>query len=459
MRVLLINPPWITRNDNIWHNIASVMPPLGLAWIARSLERQSHQVLILDAHALRMDFAAIETYINTNGLFDFIGITATTSLINNALEIARIIKTRQPQTQLIIGGVHATVLPDEVLNEPAVDLVVRGEGEITMLELANGKTLENILGISYRKDGEIIHNAERPLIENLDEIGMPAYHLLPMSKYYPAVGAYKRLPAISMLGTRGCPGRCTFCYRIFGSRLRCRSGAKMADEVKHLQDLYGIKEISFYDDTFTAVKKEVRAFCQRIKELNVDLTWSCFSRVDSIDEDLLIEMKSCGLHQIMYGVESASSEILKNINKRADTARAVEVIAMTKKVGIDVRAAFMLGSPGETEETIRETIKFAKQQNPELAVFNITTPFPGTDMYKWAKENNHLLTNNWDHYDLAHSVMELPTISALNVQKYYKKAYRSFYFRPSYIMMRVRKLKEWSEVRNAWNGVRAVLKF
>lgn len=459
MRILLINPPWITRTDNMWHNIASVMPPLGLAWIARSLEQHSHQVLILDAHAERMGFDAVETYLKTSGKFDFIGITATTSLVNNSLEIARIIKVQQPQAKVIIGGVHATVLPAEVLAEPTVDLVVRGEGEITMQELANGGNYEDILGISYRKDGEIIHNGERPLIENLDAIGMPAYHLLPMSKYYPAVGAYKRLPAISMLGTRGCPGRCTFCYRLFGSRLRWRSGAKMAEEVKHLQDTYGIKEIAFYDDTFTAVKKEIRAFCQRIKELNVDLTWSCFSRVDTIDEALLIEMKSCGLHQIMYGVESASAEILKNINKRADTARAVEVIAMTKKVGIDVRAAFMLGNPGETEETIRETIMFAKKQNPDLAVFNITTPFPGTDMYKWANENNHLLTKNWDHYDLAHSVMELPTISAMNVQRYYKKAYRSFYLRPSYIMMRIRKLKNWSEVRNVLNGVRAVLRF
>ena len=188
-----------------------------------------------------------------------VGITATTPIISNAREIARKARILWPDCQIVMGGVHPTVLPEETLSEPVVDVVVRGEGEITITDLANGKSLKDIRGISWRQDGQIVHNPEQVLIEDLDSLPMPAYHLLPMDKYYPSAGATKRLLAISMLTTRGCPGRCTFCYRIFGKKLRVRSGRKVAEEARHLQDNYGIKEICFYDDTFTVFNKEAIA--------------------------------------------------------------------------------------------------------------------------------------------------------------------------------------------------------
>lgn len=457
MRILLINPPWIIREGNIWNEVASIMPPLGLAWLATALERSGHDVSILDAHAERMDYDAILSYIQKGKGFELIGITATTSLIHYALKIAGGIRKNFPRTLIVLGGVHPTVLPEEVLSEPSVDIVVRGEGEGTIVDLAGKKPLKDILGISYRVEGKLIHNPDRPLIKDLDSIGMPAYHLLPMNKYYPATGAYKRLPAVSMLATRGCPGRCTFCYRIFGDRLRVRSGRKLAEEAKYLQDNYGIKEICFYDDTFTAVKKEIYAFCQGLKDLKVDLTWSCFSRLDAISEDLLRTMKEVGLHQIMYGIESANKTILQNINKRTDIEQAERVVAMTKRAGIDVRAAFMLGNPGETKGTMAETLRFAMKLNPEIAVFNVTTPFPGTDIFKWAEENGYLLTKDWTHYDMAHTVMELPTISSADVQKFYSSVYRRFYLRPRYILMRLGKIRDKESLMEAVRGFRAIL--
>lgn len=433
------------------------MPPLGLAWLATALEKGGHDVKILDAHAERLNFESILSYMQGTKEFELVGITATTSLINSALKISREIRKTFRRTLIVLGGVHPTVLPEEVLSEPSVDIVVRGEGEGTIVDLADKKPLKDIEGISYRLEGKTIHNPDRPLIKDLDAIGMPAYHLLSMDKYFPAVGAFKRLPAISMLGTRGCPGRCTFCYRIFGDKLRVRSGRKLAEEAKYLQENYGIKEISFYDDTFTAVKKEVYAFCQGLKDLKVDLTWSCFSRVDTISEDLLRAMKEVGLHQIMYGIESANKLILQNINKKTDVEQAVRVVAMTKRVGIDVRAAFMLGNPGETKETLNETLKFAMKLNPEIAVFNITTPFPGTDMFKWADGNGYLLTKDWDHYDLAHPVMELPTISSEDIHKFYRSVYRRFYLRPKYILMRLGKIRNKKALIETIKGLRAIL--
>lgn len=434
------------------------MPPLGLAWIAAVLEKNHFEVAILDTHALHMDHGAIEEELQKLGRFDIYGITSTTALIKSGLEIAATIKKIYNDTKIVLGGVHPTVLPEEVLGNENVDIVVRGEGEQTMLEIAKGRILSEIDGISYRENGKIIHNKDRELIKDLNKLPFPAYHLLSMDKYHPAAGAAKRLPAISMLATRGCPGRCTFCYRIFGPRLRVRSGVRVAEEAKLLHDKYGIREICFYDDTFTAVKKEIRAFCESLKEMKLDLTWSCFSRVDSVDEEILKLMKETGCHQVMYGVESGSEEILKSIGKKADLEKAITAINATQKAGLDVRAAFMIGNPGETEETMQQTLDFAIKLNPELAIFNITTPFPGTEMFEWADKNGYLLTYNWEDYDLAHAVMELPTVSQKTVQEYYHKAYRKFFFRPAYIIGRLKKMNSISGIKDTLRGIKTVLK-
>jgi radical SAM superfamily enzyme YgiQ (UPF0313 family) len=477
MKVLLVNPPWHLRKGNIWRDTASAMPPLGLAWIAASLELRGHQVQILDAHAERLPLDTVRQRLDAMADFDWVGISSTTSLIGNALEIARMAKARWPASRLAMGGVHPTVLPEEVLAEPAVDVVVRGEGEVTMQELVSGADFSNVLGISYRQEtatarqgqdgpathgqnaratGAVRHNEHRPLIADLNSLPMPAYHLLPMSRYHPAAGASKRLPAVSMLATRGCVGRCTFCYRIFGPTLRCRSGRALAEEAQFLQQRYGIREVCFYDDTFTAVKKEIREFCRSLGELKVDLTWSCFSRIDAVDEDTLRAMKQAGCHQIMYGFESASPEILRNVGKRVDLDQAAETVRITRKVGIDIRAAFMLGNPGETEQTLEQTLQYAIRLRPELVIFNIATPFPGTEMFDWANRGGLLKTRDWEDYDLAHAVMELPTISSEKVREFYRKAYRRFYLRPRYIAGRLASIRSLGDIAQTLRGLRAV---
>lgn len=458
MRVLFINPPWIVRGKhNIWRNIGSIMPSLGIAWLAAVLERDGHQVKILDAHAEQIPIESVTKWVYRNGPFDLVGITSSTPLIRNAINIARLLKSEFPYTQIVLGGVHPTVLPEDVLAEPSVDMVVRGEGEETIREIAAEKPWEDIDGISYRQDGLIIHNPERKLIADLDTLPFPAYHLLPMHKYRPAAGAYKRLPASSVLATRGCPGRCTFCYRIFGNRLRCRSGQNIAQEVRMLHDHYGIKEICFYDDTFTAVRREVQNFCHAIQEMGLDITWSCFSRIDTFDEEMFRLMKETGCHQVMYGVETYSQDVLKKINKKIDHEIVEVVIKTTKKIGLDVRAAFMLGNPGDTEETLKENINYAIRLDPDLAIFNITTPYPGTEMYNWAEENNYLITKNWEDYDLSVPVLKLPSISAEKIMEYYRKSHRRFFLRPQYIYKRVRKIHNIEDISSLIRGVRSII--
>jgi anaerobic magnesium-protoporphyrin IX monomethyl ester cyclase len=458
MRILFINPPWIVRSrENLWRNVASVMPSLGIAWLAAVLEKDGHKVSILDAHAERLHLDSIPQWVKEHGPFDLVGLTATTPLIGNALDIARSLKNQSPSPLVVLGGVHPTVLPAESLAEPSVDLVVRGEGEETIREIAAEKPWDQIAGISYRQDGAVVHNPDRKLIDDLDNLPFPAYHLLPMHRYRPAAGAAKRLPASSVLATRGCPGRCTFCYRIFGNRLRCRSGLNLVQEVKLLQDRYGIREICFYDDTFTAVRREVRAFCHAIQDMNLDLTWSCFSRVDTFDADTFRLMKETGCHQVMFGVETCNREILKNINKKVAPDTVAGVFQATKEIGMDVRGAFMLGNPGETEESLEENCRYAIRLNPDLALFNITTPYPGTEMFKWADDNHYLITKNWEDYDLSKPVMELPTVSAAKVMEYYRKSHRRFYFRPSYIYSRLTKIRSLEDLSSIFRGMRTFL--
>lgn len=445
LNILLINPPMFHRKGNIWKGVGSCMPPLGLAYIASYLEKHGFGVSILDAHAERISVDEVAAHIDFE-YFDMVGVTATTNLIANALLILKNIKERDPEMVTILGGVHPTVAPEEVLANPCVDIVVRGEGEQTLLEIMKGKPLSDIPGVSYRENGSFRHNADRELLGDLDSLPLPAYHLLPMSKYYPALGAYKRLPATSIVSTRGCPGRCTFCYRIFGSSFRVRSGRNVADEVCLLVRKWGYKEISFYDDTFTSSKDNVLEFCQAIKDERLNITWSCFSRADKVDEEMLRAMKSVGCHQISYGVESVSPRVLKKINKKMDVKTSEKAIRLASNIGIDTRVALMLGNPGDSIETMQESLDWAIKINPDILMFNIATPYPGTAMYRWAKKKGYLITEDWNDYDLSKVVMRLPTVSPEEVSAFYRYAFRKFYLRPGYLLKRIKRLRSPEEL-------------
>lgn len=263
-----------------------------------------------------------------------------------------------------------------------------------------------------------------------------------------------------MIATRGCPGRCTFCYTgIFGKKIRTRSAGKLLEEIKLLQKDYGIKEISFYDDTFTAFRENVVSFCAGIIREKIDISWSCMSRVDFVDREILRLMGQAGCHQIGYGLESASEEILNNIQKPLSQALAKETVKLTQQAGIDVRAMFMLGNPGETEQTLRQTINFALEIDPDLVIFNITTPFPGTQMYNWAKDNGYLPDTDWGSFDLANAVMRLPTVSAGQIRYYYNLAYRRFYLRPLYLWKRLRRIKTLVDMKKNIRSLVSILFF
>lgn len=459
-KVLLINPPWVIgENKNLWKQVASCWPSLGLAYIAAVLEQDSHQVYYLDYSAEHYTVGDTKRILKNYQDIDFVGLTATTPLINNALAIAKIAKNVFNNVKVVLGGVHPSVMPDEVLENPVVDFVVIDEGEKTMKELVNGKRPEEILGLCYKKDGQIIKNQLRPLIQNLDDIPPPAYHLLPMDKYYPAIGSYKRLPAMMLFATRGCPGRCTFCYRTFRGLVRKRSARNIINEIKILQNNYGIKEIAFYDDTFTLFKDVVKEFSALILKEKIDLTWSCFTRVNYIDKEMLKIMKRAGCHLILFGVESADKQILKNIKKMISLDQVQEVVRAAREVGIETRASFMFGNPGETEETIKKTIDFALELDPDEVQFNITTAYPGTELFNWAQERGYIKSFNWDDYSMSNVVMEVPGLDRKKLQYYYELAHRKFYFRPKVIGRRLLHIRSWDQFKQELKGGLALFKF
>lgn len=458
MEVLLINPPWTMRKGNVWKGIASCVPPIGLAQLASYLEKKNVQIKILDANAESIYFPEIYNRLKkTKPDPVFIGITATTSIIDKALEVACLCKDVFPNTKIILGGVHPSILPEEVLNNKSVDYVIRGEGEETLWELISGKEKAEILGLSYKNNGNIRHNPERPIIENLDELPLPAYHLLPIEKYHPALGSYKQLPGIGIISTRGCPGRCTFCLgQYLGKRIRMNSAKRIIEQIKLLQKEYGIKEISFYDDTFTVFKNNVIEFCELLIKERINITWSCFSRVDFVDKDILLLMKRAGCHQMCYGVESRSEQILQNIKKNISFEKTKNAIELTKDVGIETRATFMLGSPGETKLTMIQTINYAIELEPDIAVFNITTPYPGTEMYAWALDKGYLKTRNWSNYDLSQPVMDLPTLNSEDVTKYYQKAYLKFYGRWGYLFRKFLNIKNLTNLKSSFKAFQTI---
>lgn len=456
MRFIFINPRRDIEKKNVWNIVNSISPPIGLATLSAVLEKEGHDSDIIDAAALDLGIDEIISRIDPKT--DIIGLTATTPEIDGAIDIAKAIQHSFPEIKIVMGGVHPSLFHKELVESGVCDMAVRGEGEDAVIAIAMQQPIETIPNLTWRSEnGKAVVNPQSSASVDLDILPFPAYHKLPMSKYRSALGAAKHSPSIGMITSRGCPGKCTFCYwRMFGPKIRFASAKRVFEQILHLKSCYGIREISFYDDTFTVNHKRVEDLCKLMISKKADISWSCFARVDSVNPELLKLMKKAGCHQICYGFESADENILRAINKRVNASNISNAIIWTKKAGIDIRGAFMLGSPEETEDTIQKTIDFSKNIGIQFAMFNITTPFPGTALFDWAVDRGFIKHMDWKLYDLSHPVMELPGIPSDVVQRYYYRAYSEFYFRISYVLNRLFSIRTKEDVKNylkAFSGI------
>lgn len=449
--MLLINPPQDTKYPQ---------PPLGLASLAAVLEKNDYKVEILDANALQLsEYEIVKKADNA----DIIGITAMTPVINSAIRIAKGIKQNNPNSAIILGGPHATILPEDILNNVCeVDIIVRGEGEETIVELCdaleNNSSIETLHGITYRNNNTIKNTPSRPPIMNLDSLPFLAYHLLPLDKYklHPPHG--REYPFMALLASRGCPYNCIFCSKsVFGSKFRGQSPERIVDEIVYLKERFGIKEITFYDDVFTLKQKRTMQLVKELKERNLDIPWTCEARVNLVTEELLKEMKKAGCYMIAYGIESGNQMILNTLRKNITIEQIKSAIEATRKAGIQSVGYFMLGSPGETPETIRQTIDFAKSLDIDFAQFSVTTPFPGTDLYDLYLSSGNKNTK-WDDFIYASlksssaPVFETKALPKEDLRERNAKAYREFYLRWSYIWKRFIGMQSLGDLKTNMKG-------
>ena len=401
--ILLIRPParlsidfgGSFRKDYGGHELE-----LGLLYIASFLEKQGMLVYFVDMTLHNEAEQRLIDVLRHNN-FDFIGMTAYTNSIITANRIAGVIR-QYSKAKITVGGAHASALPVETLEMfKNFDYLVYGEGERPFTDLVTGSDVSDIKGLVWRKSGAVIQNPPQEPIEDLDNLPFPARHLVDVDKYIPIPSNYYRLPSTGILSSRGCPYQCTYCGRAgtrFKDRVKFRSIDNVIEEIKSCISDFGIYDLRFYDDVFTAPKKRVMEFCEKLLHEDIKITWNCYARVDTVDKEMLLAMKKAGCRNIKYGVDFGTQKWMTQAKKYTTLEQAEEAISSTKKIGIAAKASFMIGMPGETVDEIKETINFALKLNPTYATFNIFTPLPGSQLFDEAKINKTLLSYDYDEY-------------------------------------------------------------
>ena len=443
MKTLLLNPPSFEGFDggasSRWpatREIESYWYPVWLAYPAAMIPES--RVLDAPPHGV----SPLET-VQIATEYDFVVLFTSTPGFSSDVRLAEMMKAAKPSLKIAFVGPHVTIQPEEsLMASEAIDFVTHKEFDYSVTEFASGKPLEEIKGISFRKDGKIVHTEHRQPIENLDALPWvtPIYKRdLDVTRYNVPFLLY---PYISFYTTRGCPAKCTFCLwpqTFDGHMWRQRSVDDVANEVKQALELFpNIKEIFFDDDTFTIGKERVLALCERFKPLN--FTWSCTSRVH-VDLETLQAMRAAGCRLFIVGFESGNSQILKNIKKGASIEQAREFMKNCKKAGIVVHGDFIIGLPGETPETIEQTLQFAKELDCETIQVSIAHAYPGTDFYNYVQSNNYLrsdveMTDETGH-QLPH--IEYPGLSRSQMMEAVEDFYAQYYFRPHVVARIVKK--------------------
>ena len=464
MKILLINPMYIIYGG--LKGMGGSAPPLGLAYIAAYLREKKDNVdiSILDAEALKMELEDVKKHI-INIKPDVVGITSTTPCFYYALKIAELAKNISRDIKIVMGGAHPSALPKETVKNVNVDYVVKGEGEITFFELIKAidglMNFKDISGLFYKEENKIKENLPRQLIENIDQLPYPARDLLPNDLYGPPptkrVSIYK---PTSITSGRGCPFQCSFCCArvVWTRRYRGRDPKKFVDEIEYCADKYNMREFSFTDELFTADYKRALDVCNEIIKRKLKIAWVCSSRVGLVTLELLDKMKKAGCREISFGIESGDQKILDSINKKIVLDDVRKSIKLVKKSGIKTHGSFIIGNIGETEETARKTVEFAKELNLDIAAFFIASPYPGTDLYNEAVEKS-LIRKDWEWKDfspLSNSLplLNLPSLPPKETMRIHRQALKEYYWRPRYILMKLFHIRKLVDFLNIFNGIK-----
>jgi len=417
---------------------ASTQPSFGLACLAATAIHTGTETCIVEAAA--QDLSIEQTLKEVMDFRpDIVGISATTVGISAAWELSDKIKQISSDTIVIIGGPHVSALPQESLSKCAsVDITVIGEGERTLEDILQRfpegpSALQGIPGTVERRNADIVVNEPRSFISDLDDLPLPAWSLLKgfPHAFRPSPARMKRWPCASLVFTRGCPNKCTFCDRsVFGQHCRAYSPARAVEMLKDLKDNHGVNEILIEDDTFIISKPRIEEFCKRIIEDNLQMSWSCLGRADRVDADLLKLMRRAGCWHISYGIESGDPEILKNVNKNLNIEQITNALEWSRTAGLRTKGFFMVGFPGETPQSIEKTINLARHlPMDDISVMQLT-PFPGTELYNTVKDSKSFC-GNWDRMNTLNTVFIPEDLSAHDIDQARASIIKAFYTRPS----------------------------
>ena len=426
-KVALVTSPLLMKRGH-----HPLFPPLGLAYMAAVLEQNGFEVKIFDCPVCEMDHEKLKSELSSYQP-TMVGIGSMTPTIESALKSARVAREACPDAKILMGGPHATFSGDEILaSEKAVDIIVRGEGEETLLELARQQSsLGDIKGIAFRKDDKIVQTANRPYIQDLDALPLPAYKLLPMDKYN-----ITGRNLLSVISSRGCPYQCPFCVasQMFGAPFRARSPSKVLDEMEWLRDEFGAEGIAFQDDTLTFDKNRALQICDGMTERKMKLPWGCGTRADAVTKDLVAKMSKAHCDEVMFGVESGCQRMRDVLKKRVTNEQCENAIKWTKDAGIFVTVSVILGLPWRDKgDAYRKAwILFAEWN---LTMF-------GSAMLHLSVEPNSAslvksygwkMSDNWAMYNTMNPIFEDPALPAKDIAEIRTKFYHQFYT-PKYVM-------------------------
>jgi anaerobic magnesium-protoporphyrin IX monomethyl ester cyclase len=416
------------------------LPPIGLMYVAAALEKAGFEVQMLDNYLMKKTAEEISQLILKTQP-QIVGITCGSATYPKCIETAKVIKQVKPDCKIVVGGWHASYLPDSLLDNPEVDYVVMGEGERAITELANAitsgtqKEAESIAGVACKRNGTNIKN--QPIfIENMDEIPYPARHLLPLELYDRTIEYLDVKPADIMSISRGCVFNCGFCEtrKLWGNMCRGFSPQRIVGEIKDLQSRYGTNGIYFINDNFTLRKKETTELCNLMLKDKLNLEWVCDTRVDLVNDELLALMGKAGCKTIWFGVESASERVLQRIGRNTKPEQVETAFKLCKKNHIKTACSFMVGLPGETLADMEASLQFAKKIDPDWCQFNTFIAYPDSRLYnellesgKYNKLDEFLLSVKSDEY------------SYEDLQAIQRRFFKEFHMTPRQILKRVRR--------------------
>ncbi len=471
MKVAITNPPWpgdgFGARTNVrwphrrWDKCLAF--PIYLAYASALLKEKGFDVFAVDAVEKEWGIFEFVSKLSKEKP-DVILLEVSTPSIANDLETAQLLKKELPDSTIVFWGPHATYFHMELMKDyNFIDVCIRGELEHTLYEicraLKDNKPLGSVNGITLRKSGEVIANKDADFIQNLDELPFPDRKAFRMQDYRQAFYSGKRTALI--ISSRGCPYQCTFCLwpkTVGGRRFRPRSAKNVVDEIEFLVKKYGVDEIVFDDDTFTLDKKRVMDICSEILSRNLNIKWLCMARVNTVDEEVLTIMKKSGCYQVTFGFESGSEKILKSMKKgvtKKEIARAVE---LTKKQGLVVTGSFVFGMPEENRETVKQTMKFAKQLNADYVQFVLAAPFPGTEFFDFAKEKGLLSIDSWSDLDGTKGLIAKTLYLNRNeLQGLIRKAYLSYYTSPKVIYTNLKNDISNHNPKRLFKGAKSIL--